>query len=144
MRVADRDIDANMARMPTLAATLRQMLEVYNVLFSILDPGHRIVPHRGHFKGILRYHLGVIVPSPEDAWLVCGGPRYQWREGAGVVVDDMFVHAVENHCTSPRVVLFMDIRRRTRGLLGLCTDARFWLVTHHPYKRGVRARAAAR
>lgn len=144
LRVADRDIAANLARMPTLAAVLREMPEAYNVLLSILDPGHDIVPHRGYFKGILRYHLGVVVPSPGDATLTCGGQRYQWREGAGVLFDDMFVHSVENRCVEPRVVLYLDIRRRPLPLFGLVTNALFWLVTHHPYHRGVRARAAAR
>lgn len=143
LRVADRDVEANMARVPTLAAALRQMPEVYNALFSILDPGHHIVPHRGYFKGILRYHLGVVVPSPDDARLVCGGRSYHWREGDGVLFDDMFVHSVDNHCTSPRVVLFLDIRRPVHPLIRPLSEALFWLVTHHPYQRGVRARAAA-
>lgn len=144
LRVADRNVDENMARMPTLAALLGQMPEAYNVLFSILDPGHGIVPHRGYFKGILRYHLGVVVPSPDDAWLVCGGERYHWREGEGVVFDDMFVHSVENRCASPRVVLFIDVRRRTGALARGVTDALLWIITRHPYHRGVRARAAGR
>lgn len=144
LRVADRDIEENMARMPTLAAALRQMPEVYNVLFSILDPGASIVPHRGYFKGILRYHLGVIVPEPDAAWLVCGGERHHWHEGEGVLFDDMYVHWVENHCTSPRVVLFVDVRRPVSGLTALLSGALFWLVTHHPYNRGVRARAVGR
>lgn len=144
LRVADRDVEANMARVPTLAAALRQMPEVYNALFSILDPGHHIVPHRGYFKGILRYHLGVVVPSPRDARLVCGGQAYHWHEGEGVLFDDMFVHSVDNHCTAPRVVLFLDVRRPHHRLLRHVSDAVFWLVTHHPYQRGVRARDVAR
>ena len=31
--------------------------------FSILEPGTKIKPHNGVYKGVLRYHLGLIVPS---------------------------------------------------------------------------------
>ena len=32
-------------------------------MFSILAPGKRIPPHDGPYKGVLRYHLGLIVPD---------------------------------------------------------------------------------
>ena len=36
------------------------------VMFSILEPGKRIPPHRGPYNGVLRLHLGLIVPQPRE------------------------------------------------------------------------------
>jgi aspartyl/asparaginyl beta-hydroxylase (cupin superfamily) len=38
--------------------------------------------------------------------------EYHWKEGEGLVFDDMFVHGVENNGTGRRVVLYMDIERK--------------------------------
>ena len=38
-------------------------------MFSILAPGARLTPHRGPFKGVLRYHLALIIPSNAES---CG------------------------------------------------------------------------
>lgn len=89
---------------------------VVNAVVSSLDPGTHIPPHRGYFKGYLRYHLGIEVPTdrPDDpAYIVCGGERYEWVLGEGVLFDDMFIHYVHN--PSPhqrRTVLYLDVRRR--------------------------------
>ena len=37
------------------------------VMFSILEPGKHLPPHRGPYNGVLRLHLGLIVPEPRDA-----------------------------------------------------------------------------
>jgi hypothetical protein len=143
LRIADGDVLANHARMPVLAQLLREMPEVSSAFLSILDGGCRLEPHRGYFKGILRYHLGLIVPAPHDVWLLCGGERYHWQEGEGVLFDDMYVHSVENRSSQPRLVLFLDVRRPV-GVLGTAVrDAVQWLARVHPYHVAARKRAAA-
>ena len=78
--------------------------------FSILEPGAKIKPHNGVYKGVLRYHLGLIVPSG-DLFIDVDGKRLQWKEGADLLFDDMFTHYVENNTDQKRVILFMDIKR---------------------------------
>src|SRR5262249_57823000 len=36
------------------------------VLFSILEPGKHMPGHRGPYNGVLRLHLGLIVPEPPE------------------------------------------------------------------------------
>jgi len=36
------------------------------VLFSILEPGKHLPAHRGPYNGVLRLHLGLIVPEPRE------------------------------------------------------------------------------
>jgi Aspartyl/Asparaginyl beta-hydroxylase len=50
-------IPENEARAPQTAALLRQMPDVYNAFFSVLEPHQHIDPHWGHYKGYVRVSL---------------------------------------------------------------------------------------
>jgi len=98
---------------PTTTSLLKDP-QIHNAFFSILDPGVEIVPHVGYYKGYLRYHLGVIIPTgKEKAYIVCGGKKYTWKEQEGVLFDDLYLHHVKNPTNQTRVVLFLDIKRKT-------------------------------
>jgi len=89
--------------------------QIHNAFFSILDPNVEISPHIGYYRGYLRYHLGIIIPTAEDGskcYLVCGGTRYEWQAGEGIVFDDMYRHYVKNPTGKKRVILYLDIKRR--------------------------------
>lgn len=92
--------------------------QIHNAFFSILDPNVEITPHTGYFKGYLRYHLGIIIPSSLDEnnnklspYIICGGEEYKWTEGKGVLFDDMYLHYVKNPTNQTRVVLYLDVKR---------------------------------
>ena len=36
----------------------------HSVFFSVLDGGKVLQPHTGNYQGVLRYHLGLVVPKP--------------------------------------------------------------------------------
>src|SRR5262249_61971838 len=56
------------------------------VLFSILEPGKHMPAHRGPYNGVLRLHLGLIVPEPpERLGIRVENQIYRWREGEGVI-----------------------------------------------------------
>lgn len=140
LRFGGQDHKVNQSRMPVLSSLLAEMPEVYNAFFSILQPGVSLAPHRGYCKAFIRYHLGMCVPEPERATLIVGGQRYRWHEGEGVLFDDMYVHAVENSCTKPRIVLFLDVRRPMGWLGRLASDVIEFAVDNHPYHVKVRDR----
>jgi len=87
--------------------------QIHNAFFSVLDPHVEIKPHIGYYKGYLRYHLGIIIPNENGIkpYIICGGEKYEWEEGKGVLFDDMFLHYVNNKTNSQRVVLYLDIKR---------------------------------
>jgi aspartyl/asparaginyl beta-hydroxylase (cupin superfamily) len=88
--------------------------QIHNAFFSILDPGVEIPPHTGYYKGYLRYHLGVKIPNgDEKAYIVCGGEKYTWKEKEGVLFDDMYLHYVKNPTKKQRVVLYLDVKRKS-------------------------------
>lgn len=81
-------------------------------MFSVLHPGKVIPPHKGPFKGVLRYHLALITPKEnEKCTIEVNKIEYNWKEGEDVIFDDTFVHSVKNESYESRVVLFLDIQR---------------------------------
>ena len=61
------------------------------------------------YKGVLRYHLGLIVPGSEGSCRIRVGNDVRcWKEGKSLIFDDSHPHEVWNDCDSYRVVLFVD------------------------------------
>ncbi len=111
MKAYDRWVPANAARVPRTVELLRQFPQIKTAMFSILEPGKRIPPHIGFYKGVVRYHLGLVVPTDQEPYLIVGGKRYAWREGEAVLFDDTYVHEAVNRSRSRRIVLFCDVLR---------------------------------
>lgn len=105
-------IERNCQRCQETVTLLRRIPDLSNAMFSILSPGKTIPPHRGPYKGLLRYHLALKVPRAADSCsLWVDGQRRQWREGETLIFDDTLIHSVENNTTEERVVLFADFVR---------------------------------
>jgi ornithine lipid ester-linked acyl 2-hydroxylase len=103
--------EANVAKAPKTAALLKQVPGITTAMFSIIGPKKHIPPHNGFYKGVWRYHLGLIIPKEGECYIVNGGERYDWKEGEDVLFDDTFKHAVWNRTNETRVVLFCDVFR---------------------------------
>lgn len=78
------------------------------ILFSILRPGARILPHRGVTNTRVVAHLPLMIPA-DCALHVIGEPPRVWREGEVFVFDDTFEHEAWNRSTDVRVILLMDV-----------------------------------
>jgi aspartyl/asparaginyl beta-hydroxylase (cupin superfamily) len=107
----DKWLPGNCERVPKTAALLRELPMVTTAMFSIIDGGKHIPPHVGFFKSVLRYHLGLIVPTDAPVYIVVGGEQYHWREGEDVLFDDTYLHEVWNKSSERRAVLFCDVLR---------------------------------
>ncbi|MGA7327511.1 MAG: aspartyl/asparaginyl beta-hydroxylase domain-containing protein, partial [Rhodomicrobium sp.] len=60
------EVSQNMAACPALAGLIRQTPEVISAALSFLAPRKHIPPHYGPFKGILRFHLILSMPTGSD------------------------------------------------------------------------------
>lgn len=124
-------LEENCKLAPKTAALLRGIPGLYTAFFSILDPHQYVTPHYGYYKGILRYHLAVIIPNdnadercwlrinsdpeanrPRQKSLIDKGERYFWKNGQGLIFDDFHLHDAANDSNEVRVVLWLDIRRK--------------------------------
>lgn len=77
------------------------------VMFSVLEPGTHLLPHRGVTNTRLVLHLPLIVPP--DCALNVAGQLHEWREGRAIVFDDTYEHEAWNRSKETRVVLIADI-----------------------------------
>ena len=110
------DCRENVARCPETSRLLLTIPGMKTAFFSILAPGKHIPAHRGAYNGILRYHLGLIVPEPRERCRIRIGDRYHaWAEGESLIFDDSFNHEVWNDTDGYRVVLFVDFTRPLKG-----------------------------
>jgi aspartyl/asparaginyl beta-hydroxylase (cupin superfamily) len=97
---------------PRTAALMEQIPGMTTAMFSILSPRKHILDHRGPYKGVLRYHLGLIVPQDAPACRIRVGEDVRhWAEGRSMIFDDTFNHEVWNDTEETRVVLFVDVLR---------------------------------
>lgn len=141
-------VNENCALAPKTAAILRRIPGVYTAFFSILEPNQYIKPHWGYWKGFVRYHLGVVIPEnnrDQLCWLrinsqpeaqdrsrreeIENGEKYYWKNGAGVLFDDTFLHDAANESNEVRVVLFLDIARNMPWHLSLMNRL-FLFIAH--------------
>ena len=84
-------------------------------MFSILEPGKRIPPHRGPYNGVLRLHLGLLIPEPRERLAIRVGPEQRhWQEGRVLIFDDAYEHEAWNETGQLRVVLFVDFEKPLR------------------------------
>ena len=103
--------DSNCAKAPKTTALLKQVPGITTAMFSILGPYKHIPPHNGFYKGVYRYHLGLVIPKSGECYIENGGQRYDWKDGEDVLFDDTYKHAVWNKTDETRVVLFCDVFR---------------------------------
>ena len=81
---------------------------IVSALFSVMEPGTHIKPHRGVFNGVLRYHLGIVVPDSEEVFINIDNNKTYWHEGRSFIFDDTLLHEAINNSTERRVVLIID------------------------------------
>ncbi|HEY3859232.1 MAG TPA: aspartyl/asparaginyl beta-hydroxylase domain-containing protein [Gammaproteobacteria bacterium] len=115
LRAYGADHRSHQAQCPCLGRLLKAHPEVTSAAFSILEGGKHIPAHRGPFRGILRYHLPLVIPPP-----VVGRPSnrlrvdavsYPLEEGRGILWDDTYEHEAWNESLQPRAVLLLDVFR---------------------------------
>lgn len=108
---------ANQELCPVTAGLIRQVPGLLNATFSVLEAGKHLPAHRGPYAGMMRYHLGLVVPPPAvgkpPSALRVENRILEWREGKGFLFDDSFEHEAWNNADSPRIVLIVDFTNPT-------------------------------
>ncbi|HEY6879694.1 MAG TPA: aspartyl/asparaginyl beta-hydroxylase domain-containing protein [Polyangiales bacterium] len=128
--------DENCARCPQTARLLERIPGMKTAFFSILAPRTHILAHRGPYKGVLRYHLGLKVPEPELCRLRVDRELVRWHEGESLLFDDTYEHEAWNDSNFERVVLFVDVLRPLPVLLALGNEALVRAVGLSPLVQG--------
>src|SRR5690606_19207991 len=58
------ECEENRRRCPNTIKALEKIPGMKTAMFSILSAGKHIPAHRGPYNGVLRFHLGLVVPEP--------------------------------------------------------------------------------
>jgi beta-hydroxylase len=107
---------ANIEQCPQTWRICQSIPGLTTVMFSILEPGKHLPAHRGPYNGVLRLHLGLIVPEPrEQLGIRVDRQVYRWKEGEAVIFDDAYEHEAWNRTPHTRVVLFVDFIKPLRA-----------------------------
>ena len=107
--------EENCVRCPRTTELVEKIPHMTTAFFSILSPRKHIPAHRGLFKGIVRYHLGLKIPDPSSQCRLRIEDQYaSWEEGTSLFFDDTFEHEAWNDSDEIRVVLFVDFLRPLR------------------------------
>jgi ornithine lipid ester-linked acyl 2-hydroxylase len=126
----------NIALCPETWRIVRQIPGLKTVMFSVFEPGKRLPPHRGPYNGVLRLHLGLVVPEPRASLGIRIGPEiYTWEEGSVLIFDDAYEHEAWNETGHPRVVLFVDFVKPLRFPASVLNWALLRLAVFTPYLR---------
>ena len=105
----------NIALCPKTWAALQHVPGLKTAMYSIFEPGKHLPAHRGPYNGVLRLHLGLIVPEPRDRIAIrVDQQTCHWEEGKVLIFDDAYEHEAWNHSDATRVVLFVDFVKPLR------------------------------
>jgi beta-hydroxylase len=119
----------NCRRCPETTRLIDTIPGIKTAFFSILAPGKHIPEHTGPYAGVLRYHLGLVVPRRKEACRIrVGSELAHWEEGRSLVFDDSYPHEVRNDTDEERVVLFVDFARPLPFPLSVLNEAVIWLA----------------
>jgi beta-hydroxylase len=124
----------NCARAPRTVELLRKIPGAKTAFFSILAPRMHIPAHCGPYKGVIRYHLGLIVPEPKEQCRIRVAEQVaHWEEGQSMFFDDTFEHEVWNDTDGQRVVLFMDVMRPLRWPMSTVNELIIKAIAASPF-----------
>lgn len=117
--------ERNIAACPETWRIVQKIPGLKTAMFSIFEPGKHLPAHRGPYNGVLRLHLGLIVPEPRDRLAIRVDQQVlHWEEGKAIVFDDAYNHEAWNYTDRTRVVLFVDFVKP----LGFPANAVNWLL----------------
>ncbi|MCP2259247.1 beta-hydroxylase [Streptoalloteichus tenebrarius] len=126
----------NIARCPRTWRAVRRIPGFRSATFSIFEPGKHLPPHRGAYNGVLRLHLGLVVPRERDKVAIRVGDAVRhWEEGRVLIFDDAYEHEAWNHSQEIRVVLFVDFVKPLRFPANIVNRLLLSLAVFTPFVR---------
>jgi ornithine lipid ester-linked acyl 2-hydroxylase len=105
-----RNFHKNRNRFPLTCSLIDKVPNCVFSAISILPPNTEIAPHYGDTNGIVRVHLGLIVPETYPTIAIrVGDEEVGWEEGEFMCFINVQKHSVWNRSNKKRYVLMLDI-----------------------------------
>lgn len=104
-----RIIHKNKANFPFISSIIDKIPNIVFTAISILPPHTEIAPHFGDTNGIIRTHLGLIIPAPYPTIAIKVGEEERgWKEGELLCFINVQKHSVWNRSNERRYLLMVD------------------------------------
>lgn len=99
----------NREKFPYICSLIDQIPNIVFAAVSVLPPNSEIAPHFGDTNGIIRTHLGLIIPAPYPTIAIkIGEEERGWQEGELMCFINVQKHSVWNRSNERRYVLMVD------------------------------------
>lgn len=99
----------NREQFPFICSITDKIPNITFVAISILNPNTEIKPHYGDTNGIVRSHLGLVIPAPYPTIAIKVGEEEKgWAEGELLCFINVQRHSVWNRSSGRRYVLMVD------------------------------------
>jgi hypothetical protein len=102
-------------------------------MFSVLEPGKYIPPHKGIYKGIYRCLFTLKVEENADCWIRVNDVKTYFSEGSIIVFDETAEHEIRNSSSGNRVALYLDIYRKLPFPLNLYNKLVYFMIRKSPF-----------
>ena len=125
--------EVNCRRCPSTDRALQSIPGLQTAMFSILEPGKQIPTHRGPINGLLRYHLGLVIPDKgTSSGIRIGDKDFHWQVGKSLIFDDTVEHTAWNRSDQQRVIVFVDFERPLRFPVNLLNKLVLYAIRRSP------------
>jgi beta-hydroxylase len=129
-----KKVESFCRQFPVTASTIEKIPSSTTAFFSILHPHVKIAEHRGAYKGYLRYHLGVKIPTPvQQCGIKIKDETFHWENGKSIIFDDTYQHSAWNNSNEIRVVLYVDFIRTLPFVLKQISVGLTKLISMSPF-----------
>lgn len=104
-----RIIHENKKMFPFISSIVDQIPNIVFAAISILPPNTELAPHYGDTNGIIRTHLGLVIPAPYPTIAIKVGEEERgWKEGELLCFINVQKHSVWNRSDKRRYLLMVD------------------------------------
>ena len=98
---------------PETIKLLKKIPGLHAAMISVLEPGAVIKPHHGVTSACARVHVGL--QCPVGAKIKVMDEEYEWKVSEVKMFDDTYLHSVKHEGDFDRIVLFLDVERKTNA-----------------------------
>lgn len=123
----------NLEKCPKTYEVLKAIPGCSAAMFSVLEPGKYIPPHKGIYKGIYRCLFILQIDEGADCWIRVNEVKTHFQTGTIIVFDETAEHEVMNASSSKRVALYLDILRKFPFPLDVINKFLYYLIRRSPF-----------
>lgn len=117
---------------PKTIEIIKRHRNIIYMSFSVMEPETHILPHRGLYNGIIRYHLGISVPNDDRIYLKVDNKAIKWQEKKSFIFDDTLIHEAFNDSDEKRVIIMVDFYRPLPFILNVLNKIVVFIIFKSP------------